>query len=71
MTWVAVRDGQSGHGLVGRGRVVEDDDPMLDGAEPGLFEKVEDRKVTTQDDAPVEEATAVPGEKRASKRTKD
>ncbi len=61
--WVAVRSGQSGCGWVTRGRVVDDGDPMLDGAEPGLFEKVK------SDAAPVEEATAVPGEKRRTKRS--
>jgi hypothetical protein len=54
-------------GQVQRGRVVEDDDPMLEGND-GLFEKVSDRKVSTKD-APVEEATAEPGVKRTTKRS--
>lgn len=67
--WVAVRNGQTPCGAVERGRVVEDGDPMLEGND-GLFEKVSDRKVKTQDDAaPVEEATAEPGQKRTTKRS--
>lgn len=71
MTWVAVRNGQSGVGFITRGRVVDDGDPALDGAEPGLFEKVDARKVKTQTDdtPPVEEATAAPGEKRNTRRS--
>jgi hypothetical protein len=69
MSWVAVRNGQTPCGLVERGRVVEDDDPMLEGND-GLFEKVSDRKVSTKsDEAPVEEATAEPGQKRTTKRS--
>jgi hypothetical protein len=68
MSWVAVRNGQTPCGFVERGRVVEDGDPMLEGND-GLFEKVSDRKVTTKDDAPVEEATAEPGAKRTTKRS--
>lgn len=69
MTWVAVRNGQTPCGAVERGRVVEDGDPMLEGND-GLFEKVSDRKVKTQDDdAPVEEATAEPGQKRSTRRS--
>ena len=60
--WVATRNGQTSQGSVARGRLVPDDDPMLDGAEDGLFVRV------GKEDAPVEEATAEPGAKRSSRR---
>lgn len=60
--WVATRRGLTSCGTVAAGRLVPDGDPMLDGAEPGLFVRVHDA-----DD--VEEATAVPGRMRRTRRT--
>jgi hypothetical protein len=51
--------------------LVEDGDPMLDGAEDGAWVKVGKADAETRVvDAPVEEATAVPGEKRSTGRGK-
>lgn len=61
--WVATRTGQTHFGAVAAGRLVADGDPMLDGAEPGLFVRVHD-----DGDQAVEEATAEPGAKRRTVR---
>lgn len=62
--WVATRTGQTSCGAVAAGRLVADGDPMLDGAEPGLFVRVHDG-----DPGPVvEEATAEPGKVRRTRR---
>lgn len=50
------------------GETVGDDDPLVE-SHGEFLRKVEGRKVHTQDDAPVEEATAEPGQKRDSKRS--
>lgn len=61
--WVATRIGQTSCGMVAAGRLVADGDPMLDGAEPGLFVRVID------DDGPImEEATAAPERRRTTAR---
>ncbi len=60
MPWVCVRDVQTPVGAVRRGRVVDDDDPALVGCEDA-FQRVDDG-------APVEQATANPGEKRTTRR---
>lgn len=59
--WVATRSGQTACGSVAAGRLVADGDPMLDGAEPGLFARV-------HDDSAVEDATADPGRRRLTRR---
>lgn len=63
--WVATRTGQTVCGMVSAGRLVADGDPMLDGAEPGLFARVHD------DGQAVEEATAEPGKRRITRRRAD
>lgn len=60
--WVATRSGHTSCGTVAAGRLVPDGDPMLEGAEPGLFVRVHD------DADDVEEATAVPGRMRRTRR---
>lgn len=60
MAWVAVRDGLTSCGWVAAGRIVADGDPMLDGA-GDLFVRVVDADQ-------VEEATAEPGRRRATRR---
>lgn len=60
--WVATRNGQTSCGSVAAGRLVADGDPMLDGAEPGLWARVHD------DSDAVEEATAEPGKRRTTVR---
>lgn len=62
--WVATRRGHTSCGTVAAGRLVPDGDPMLDGAEPGLFARVHDDVDTVE----VEEATAVPGRMRRTRR---
>lgn len=59
--WVATRTGQTACGSVAAGRLVADGDPMLNGAEPGLFARVHDGDE-------VEEATAEPGRRRLTRR---
>jgi hypothetical protein len=61
--WVATRSGRTVCGVVAAGRLVADGDPMLTGAEPGLFVRVVD------DGDTVEEATAEPGRRRTTRRT--
>lgn len=68
--WVATRSGQTACGSVAAGRLVADGDPMLDGAEPGLFARVHDGDQVTVNvvvpampdvmaEAVVSEATAI------------
>lgn len=63
--WVATRRGETACGSVDAGRIVADDDPMLEGAEDGLFVRID-----PEGDSKVEEATAVPGSKRNTGRGK-
>lgn len=59
--WIAKRRVLTVCGWVDSGRVVDDGDPMLDGVEDA-FERL--------DPAPVETATAAPGEVRRTTRRK-
>lgn len=61
--WVCVRAVDTPVGSISAGRIVADGDPMLDGVDMTAFVRVVD-----PDSAPVEEATAVPGQKRARAR---
>ena len=64
--WVCVRRTLTACGWVDPGRTVDDGDPMLEGAEPGAFERVGGTPAPT---APVvEEATAEPGKVRRTSR---
>jgi len=62
--WVSTRRVLTACGWVEPGRVVEDGDPMLDGAPEGAFVRV----VPEGGPAPVEEATAEPGKVRRTSR---
>ena len=63
--WVATRKALTAAGWVAAGRLVDDGDPMLEGAEPGVFVRV----VPEGGDYPVvEEATAEPGKVRRTRR---
>jgi len=58
--WVCVKRTETVCGVVDVGRTCEDGDPMLDGAEPGAFQRV--------GGVVVEEATAEPGVVRRTSR---
>lgn len=60
--WVCVKRTQTVCGLVDVGRLVEDGDPMLEGAEEGAFQRV------AVEGTVIEEATANPGERRKTGR---
>lgn len=59
--WVCVKRTETVCGTVDPGRTCEDGDPMLEGAEPGAFQRVDGGAV-------VEEATAEPGVVRRTSR---
>lgn len=60
--WVCVKRTQTACGLVEVGRLCEDGDPMLEGAEEGAFQRV------AVEGTAVEEATADPGVVRRTSR---
>lgn len=62
--WVATKPVLTASGWVAAGRLVPDGDPMLEGAEDGAFVRVHD----DVDEVEVEEATAVPGRMRRTRR---
>ena len=76
--WICIKETPTPCGMVARGRLVEDGDPMLDGMDPDCWGRVSagaDRveEVAYGDSAPVEvveEATAEPGARRTTSRRK-
>ena len=63
-SWVCLWPVLSDVGWVQQGRVVDDGDPMLVGVDMAAFRRVDDDPAGGD----VEEATAVPGQKRARAR---
>lgn len=61
--WIATRRTLTPVGWVEAGRMADDGDPMLEGAEPGVFVRVAAEGVPV-----VEEATAEPGRVRRTSR---